>query len=237
MKKHIPNLITCMNLISGSFAIVMALRGQLKLAAFMIIVAAVFDFFDGFTARLLNVQSPIGGDLDSLADVFSFGGAPSMIILVWLEKCLQNLPPAQINGFVQLLPYLALVIPAFSAVRLAKFNNDERQHTEFRGLASPANALFLGFLPLSAEKLPFVNNFWIVLAFVCIFCFLLVCDLPMFSLKFRNFKWKGNEIRFSFLTIALFLLIFFRLGAFPIIILTYILISISLFAIRKIQVL
>lgn len=237
MKKHIPNCITCMNIISGSIAIVMALRGNLTIAALMIILAALFDFLDGFTARLLKVQSPIGVDLDSLADVFSFGGAPTMIIFVWLEQCLQNLPPAMNNAFVRLLPYLVFLIPAFSAVRLAKFNHDERQHSDFLGLPTPANALFLGFLPLSAERLTFVNNFWVVLAFALVFCVLLISEIPMFSLKFKHFKWKGNEIRYCFLALALILLIFFRLGAFPIIILCYILISLTIFTVHKIQLL
>lgn len=238
MKKHIPNCITCMNIICGAISMVLSLHfGFLKLAAIMIILAAMFDFFDGFSARLLKVQSPIGVDLDSLADVFSFGGAPTMIIFVWLEQCMQNLPPAEVNGFVRCLPFLAFLIPAFSAYRLAKFNHDDRQHTEFLGLPTPANALFLGFLPLSADKLTFVNNFWMVLAFILLFCVLLISELPMFSLKFKDFKWKGNQVRFIFLIVAAILFALFRLGSFPIIILVYLLISITIFALNKIQLL
>lgn len=212
--------------------------GLLKPAALFIILAAVFDFFDGFAARMLKVQSPMGVDLDSLADVFSFGGAPAMIIYVWLEQCMQNLSPIYAgNHWVQLLPCLAFLIPAFSAFRLAKFNHDDRQHTDFYGLPTPANALFMGFLPLSADRLPFVSNFWIVLALMLIFCVLLVSDLPMFSLKFKNFTWKDNKVRYLFLILAVVLFAIFRLGSFPIIILSYILISITIFAIHKIQLL
>lgn len=228
-----------MNIICGALSMVMSLHfGFLKLAALFIILAAFFDFFDGFTARMLKVQSPMGVDLDSLADVFSFGGAPAMIIFVWLEQCVMNLPPFYAdNPWVQLLPYLAFLIPAFSAFRLAKFNHDDRQHNDFYGLPTPANALFIGFLPLSADKLPFVNNFWIVLLLMLVFCFLLVSDLPMFSLKFKHFKWKGNEVRYSFLILSVILFAIFRLGSFPIIILSYILISVTIFAIHKIQLL
>lgn len=238
MKKHIPNCITCMNIICGAISMVLSLHyGFLKFAALMIIAAALFDFLDGFTARLLKVQSPLGVDLDSLADVFSFGGAPAMIIYVWLERCMLYLPPAQLNPIVRFLPFLVFLIPAFSAYRLAKFNHDERQHTEFLGLPTPANALFLGFLPLSADKLTFVNNFWIVLALVLVFCVLLVSEMPMFSLKFKHFHWKGNQVRFIFLILAAILFAIFHLGSFPIIILLYLLISITMFAISKIQLL
>lgn len=239
MKKNIPNFITCMNIICGALSMVMSLHfGFLKLAALFIILAALFDFFDGFTARLLKVQSPMGVDLDSLADVFSFGGAPAMIIFVWLEQCVMNLPPFYAdNQWVRLLPYLAFLIPAFSAFRLAKFNHDERQHSDFYGLPTPANALFVGFLPLSADKLPYVNNFWAILVLMLVFCVLLVSDLPMFSLKFKHFKWKDNEVRYSFIILAVILFAIFRLGSFPIIILSYILISVTIFAIHKIQLL
>ncbi len=239
MKKNIPNFITCMNIICGAVSMVMSLHfGLLKPAALFIILAAVFDFFDGFAARMLKVQSPMGVDLDSLADVFSFGGAPAMIIYVWLEQCMQNLSPIYAgNHWVQLLPCLAFLIPAFSAFRLAKFNHDDRQHTDFYGLPTPANALFMGFLPLSADRLPFVSNFWIVLALMLIFCVLLVSDLPMFSLKFKHFKWKDNQVRYLFLILAVVLFAIFRLGSFPIIILSYILISVTIFAIHKIQLL
>lgn len=235
MKKHIPNILTCFNLISGCISIVMALKGNLEAASLLIFVSAFFDFLDGFAARMLKVQSDIGVDMDSLADVVSFGTAPAMILFVWMEQSLHNLTPAlESNFLISILPYFAFLVPAFSALRLANFNHDERQHTEFIGLPTPANALFLGFLHFSADELSFVANFWVLLALTIVFSLLLIANIPMFSLKFKHFRFKGNEIKYSFLLISLILLLIFQLGAFPIIILTYILISLSMFAIKKI---
>ncbi|MCK9339475.1 MAG: CDP-alcohol phosphatidyltransferase family protein [Bacteroidales bacterium] len=225
MKKHIPNIITCCNLVCGCLAILCATRGLLEVASIFIIASAFFDFFDGFAARMLHVQSPIGVDMDSLSDVVSFGVAPTTILFVFMNNLVGNLAPAVRDSFVQYLPYCAFIIPAFSAYRLAKFNHDERQHLEFRGLATPANALFIGFLHFSAQSIPVLNNFWLILAFTFIFAFLLVSDIPMFSLKFKNLHFKENLIRYIFLLVAMVLFIIFRFGAFPIIILTYILIS------------
>lgn len=236
MKKHIPNILTCCNLFTGCISMVMALRGNLEIASILIFVAALFDFLDGFAARMLKVNSDIGVDMDSLADVFSFGGAPAMIMFVWTERCMGNLPPSvQEMGFVQLLPYFVFIIPAFSALRLAHFNHDDRQRNEFRGLATPANALFLGFLHFSSIHLPILSNFWVLLVLTLIFSILLISDIPMFALKFKDLKFRGNEIRYLFLAASLALLIIFRLGAFPIIILTYILISFVTAFIRKTQ--
>lgn len=204
------------------------------MASILLFVCALFDFLDGFAARMLKVQSDIGVDMDSLADVFSFGGAPAMIMFVWMEQCMMNLPPdIQAMGIVHVLPYFSFLIPCFSALRLAKFNHDDRQKNEFRGLATPANALFLGFLHFSAADLPFLANFWVLLALTLIFSILLVVDIPMFSLKFKHIRFKGNEFRYIFLLISLILLLIFKLGAFPIIILTYILISFIAIMIRK----
>lgn len=235
MKKQIPNILTCFNLISGCISIVMALRGNLEMASLLIFSAALFDFLDGFAARMLKVQSPMGVDMDSLADVVSFGTAPAMILFVWMEQALRNLSPDIESMFlVSILPYFAFIVPAFSALRLANFNHDERQHTEFIGLPTPANALFLGFLHFSSDELSFVANFWVLLGLTIIFSLLLIVNIPMFSLKFKNFNIKGNEIKYIFLLISLILLIIFKLGAFPIIILTYILLSLGIFVIKKI---
>lgn len=227
MKKHIPNCITCCNLICGCLSIVFATRGLLPLASLLIIASAIFDFFDGFAARMLKVQSPMGVDMDSLSDVVSFGVAPTIIVFTFLNDCLQNLPPDLRMSSVRYLTYLVFLVPALSACRLAKFNHDERQHTEFRGLATPANALFIGFLHFSARSISVLNNFWVVLGLTLFFAVMLLTDLPMFSLKFKNFAWRENAIRYLFLLVALILLIIFRFGAFPIIILTYLLISLA----------
>ena len=233
MKKQIPNIITCCNLLSGCVAVTFALRGNVESAALLIILSAVFDFFDGFAARLLKVSSPIGKDLDSLADVVSFGLVPAVIIFVFLERCVGGLAPAVREQWGHLLPYIAFIIPPCSALRLAKFNHDERQTTEFRGLATPANALFIGFIPYAAQEMAVLYDFRLTAALVVIFSILLLTDLPMFSLKFHNFKIKDNIIRYLFLIIALILLIIFKLGAFPIIILTYILASVATLPLKK----
>ncbi len=227
MKKHVPNMITCCNLISGCLSITFAWRGMLEVASLLILLAATFDFFDGFAARMLHVQSAIGVDMDSLADVVSFGVAPTMILSAFLSQLVGNMSPAFRVSWGTWLPYLVFVIPALSAVRLARFNHDDRQHTEFRGLATPANALFIGFLHFSARSISVLNSFWTVFILALLFGCLLLTDIPMFSLKFKNLSWKENNLRFIFLAISLILFIIFRLGAFPIIILVYILISLA----------
>lgn len=238
MKKHIPNILTCCNLACGCLSVIAALTGNLESAALWIIVSAVFDFFDGFAARLLKVSSPIGKELDSLSDVVSFGVAPAMIIYTWLCRCLYELPPHQINGFTNLLPITVLIVPVLSAVRLAKFNLDERQTTHFLGLPTPANALFLGFIPVAAERMTILNNFWVVWLLTIFLAFLLVSEITMISLKFKDFKFKGiNIARYLLLLVGILLIVVFRMGAFPIIILAYLLISFSVHALIKMQVL
>lgn len=232
MKKHIPNLITSCNLVSGCLSILFATRGMLGVASLMILLSATFDFFDGFSARMLKVQSPMGVDMDSLADIVSFGVAPTTIVFVFLTQLVGTLPPAMRDSWVHFLPFCVFVVPALSAFRLAKFNHDERQHEEFRGLATPANALFIGFLHFSARSIPVFSNFWVVLSLVLIFAVLLVTDLPMFSLKFKNLRFKENLVRYIFLLLAAVLLLIFRLGACPIIILVYILTSLILIPVK-----
>jgi len=234
MKKHIPNLLTCCNALLGSLAIVFAFQGFLETAALLILGAAALDFLDGFAARLLNAKSVIGPDLDSLADVISFGLAPSVILFVWMSFCFTNLPPELQSFPLTLLPYFALLIVPFSVYRLAKFNNDKRQTEEFYGLATPANAFFIGFLPFAANYLPFLDNFWMLLGLTFIFSILLVIDLPMFSLKFTTFNFKKNWVRYLFLLLSAFLLGAFQLAAFPIIVLLYIFISLIQFGLTKI---
>ncbi len=235
MKKHIPNIITSCNLVSGCLSILFATRGMLEVASLLILLSATFDFFDGFAARLLKVQSPMGVDMDSLADVVSFGVAPTTIVFVFLTQLVGTLPPELRDSWVHLLPFCVFVVPAMSAFRLAKFNHDERQHEEFRGLATPANALFIGFLHFSSRSIPLFSNFWLVLTLVLIFSVLLITDIPMFSLKFKNLHFKENAVRYIFLLMAAVLLIIFRLGACPIIILMYILTSLILIPLKHLK--
>ena len=207
MKKHIPNTITCLNLISGCIATYWAFQGEYKLALLFIIIGAVFDFFDGMSARLLHVSSPIGKELDSLADDITFGFAPSAIVFCKLQEFF----PLSDTFPNKWIPFLAFVMAAFSALRLAKFNLDERQAMGFIGLPTPANALFWASLIVDCgdwlTTLP--HAAWIVLAGVFVSCYLLVSEIPMFALKFKTWGWKGNETKYIFLMtcIPMFLLL------------------------------
>ena len=220
MKKHIPNTITCCNLISGCIATYWAFQGDYRLALLFIVIGAVFDFFDGMTARLLHVSSPIGKELDSLADDITFGFAPSAIVFSFLSPLTTQLSPY--------IPYLAFVMAAFSALRLAKFNLDERQTLGFIGLPTPANALFWGSLIVGAGQyiasLPYTA--YIILIGTFVSCFLLISEIPMFALKFKSWGWKGNEVKYIFLLTCIPLLFFFRISGLSVIIAWYVVLSI-----------
>ena len=192
IKKHIPNTITCCNLLSGCVAIVFALYGNPEMALLWIVIGAVFDFFDGMSARLLGVSSPIGKELDSLADDVTFGVAPACIVFNFLVSIPQH--------FMTFLPFVAFLIAAFSALRLAKFNLDERQTTSFIGLPTPANALFWGALIVSMGHYLASSPYLVAAVIVMIFisCYLLVAELPLFALKFKHWGWKGNEVKYIF---------------------------------------
>ena len=190
---NIPNTITCLNLISGCIATYWAFQGDYRMALLFIVIGAVFDFFDGMVARLLHVSSPIGKELDSLAEDITFGFAPSAIIFSYLSHLTSYISP--------LIPYLAFIMAAFSALRLAKFNLDERQALGFIGLPTPANALFWGALigGLQGYDIHFEGIEWCIIAGVFISSYLLISEIPMFALKFKTWGWKGNEIKYIFL--------------------------------------
>ena len=211
IRKHIPNTITCMSLVSGCIATVVALQGNLLWAAIWIIIAAVFDFLDGFAARLLKAYSPMGKELDSLSDMVSFGVAPGMIVFWMLSQA--SLSLGEIGRYI---PYLAFVIPAFSGLRLAKFNIDERQTTSFNGMPVPANALFWASAGYSLAPLAQANPvLFIVVTLVVALAtsLLLVSEIPMFSLKIKSVAWKGNERRYILVGCAvLFVALFGMLG-------------------------
>ena len=205
MKKHIPNTITCCNLISGCTATYYAFLGDYYTALLFIVIGAVFDFFDGMSARLLHVSSEIGKELDSLADDITFGFAPSAIVFSFLNSFHIHLP---------FVPFLAFLIAAFSALRLAKFNLDERQALGFIGLPTPANALFWGALIANLNfhrwlEPYMIPNFWlyVILVLIPISCYLLVSEIPMFALKFKTWGWKGNEVKYIFLLTCIPLLL------------------------------
>lgn len=197
IKKSIPNIVTCCSLVSGCIACVMALKGQIPLATLWIVVAAVFDFCDGFAARSLHAYSPMGKELDSLSDMVSFGVAPGMIAFWLLEQACMTTPV--LGSAATYIPYLALVIPVFSGLRLAKFNIDERQTTSFIGMPVPAHALFWASIGYAFSSSMPVDNIGFIVGIVVVavlFSLLLVSEIPMFSLKVKSLKWKGNELRY-----------------------------------------
>lgn len=219
MKKHIPNTITCCNLISGCIATYFAFLGDFEIALLFIVIGAIFDFFDGMSARLLGVSSPIGKELDSLADDITFGFAPSAIIFSYLST---------FHIHYLFVPFLAFIMAAFSALRLAKFNLDERQALGFIGLPTPANALFWGSLIAGAgvwlSEWPYTP--YIIVAGIFISSYLLIAEIPMFALKFKHWGWKGNEVKYIFVLSCIPLLIWLGVSGFAAIIAWYILLSI-----------
>lgn len=234
MRKHIPNLITLMNAASGSLAIVLAMYGHLGTAALLLVAAMVFDFFDGMTARLLHVKSDMGKELDSLADMVSFGVAPAVFAHLLM---LQILPGGGIDGWPgwtvvqKIMVFVPLVIPVFSAYRLAKFNLDVRQATSFIGLPTPANAMFWMSLVYGSYYLPgmygyLFANTWTLAICAVILSVLLISELPMFSLKISGFGWKENKSRYCYFFTLLVLVVIFRKAAILFIIPLYIFFSV-----------
>lgn len=220
MKKHIPNTITCCNLISGCIATYYAFQGDFLIALLFIIIGAVFDFFDGMSARLLGVSSPIGKELDSLADDITFGFAPSAIVFGFLSPLTSHISP--------LIAFLAFIMAAFSALRLAKFNLDERQALGFIGLPTPANALFWGSLIVGLQQhdIAFSGMEWVILVGTFISSYLLIAEIPMFALKFKHWGWKGNEIKYIFVLSCIPLLLFLGVSGFAAIIAWYVVLSV-----------
>ena len=202
--KNLPNAVTCCNLLAGAAAVMMASEGHFRYALLLIIAGAVFDFLDGLTARALKVQSPIGKELDSLADCITFGLAPSVMLMQTIR--LQTEASNYAWGWWSAV---ALLMAAFSALRLAKFNTDERQTSSFIGLATPANALFWASLIAAFPSLPSLAQ-WIpcaMIALMLLSCWLLVAELPFFSLKFKSLCWADNKVRYIFLIGAILLIV------------------------------
>lgn len=217
MRKHIPNLLTGLNAVSGTLAVFMALYGRVELAAVFVLAGMLFDFFDGLAARLLHVKSEMGKELDSLADMVSFGVAPAVLAHVLIRNVVTENMTVEMSALPFIsrsLVYVPLVIPFFSAFRLAKFNLDTRQTTSFIGMPVPAHALFWVGLVFAAHYLPDVytslfGNAWVLALCVVILSLLLVSGLPMFSLKISGFGWKANRIRYIyFLTLLLIAVLF-----------------------------
>lgn len=223
MIKHIPNSITCCNLLSGCISIVLMCNGYAVAAGIMIFIAAIFDFFDGFAARLLKAYSPLGAQLDSLSDVVSFGVAPSFIIYYYLDQIVGF----EIAGF-NIIPFAAFFLAIFAELRLAKFNIDDRQTTSFIGLPTPAMGLFVASLPftLKSEMLvsmsKFITNQYFLLAIIILFSFLMVSEIPFFSLKIKNLRFKENKHIYILAIFAIISFIVLGFAAIPFVILFYI---------------
>ncbi|GIM54193.1 phosphatidylserine synthase [Capnocytophaga cynodegmi] len=230
MRKQIPNIITLLNLFCGTIAVVLAVQNKLDTAFFFVALGIFFDFFDGFFARLLNVKSDLGLQLDSLADMVTSGVVPGVGMFQLLSKSnfvLQN------NGlFAEIFPYFGFFITLASAYRLAKFNIDTRQTTGFIGLPTPANALFILSLPviLQHHSTDFLENIlqntWILVVITLLSSYMLNAEVPLFALKFKDYSFQNNKIRYIFLIISILGLLSFKLIAVPVIIVFYIFISI-----------
>lgn len=221
--KHIPNILTCCNLLSGCMAIVFSAQGHFLTAFMFLVIAAVFDFLDGMAARLLKAYSLIGKELDSLADVVSFGVAPGMMLYYLLYSY------GPLLGYASYLPYMAFIIPALSALRLAKFNVDDRQTDSFIGLPVPAHALFWGSAVCTiisyTDRLEDIHVV-ILCAMAVASSLLLTSEIPMFSLKFKSLKWKDNRLRYLFILASLALIIGLKLPGIAAAIILYIILSI-----------
>ena len=216
MKRHLPNLLTCCNLICGCFGIVFVLEGRDIPAAYFVWLAGAFDFFDGFAARMLKVTSIIGKELDSLADVVSFGVLPSLVMYRMISGASDS----------SALPYVAFIIAVFSALRLAIFNVDDTQRDSFRGLNTPANTIFITSLPLLYNQVgQWLYQPAVLVAITVVFSLLLVSRIEFFAFKFKSFRWEDNKIRYIFLILSAVLLVIFRFVGIPLIIILYIVLS------------
>jgi CDP-diacylglycerol--serine O-phosphatidyltransferase len=217
IKAQIPNALTLLNLLFGVIGIVWVLDGRVLTGAYFVLIAAGFDFLDGFAARLLKVQSDMGKELDSLADVVSFGVLPGLILFMMTKTS------ADPDSF---LPYLTLIVPMLSAYRLAKFNLDTRQSDRFIGLPTPANALLLSTLPYLALQWSFLGDWLsrpiIIIGLAWIFAILLVSEIPLIALKFKNFTFSKNKFRYILIVLSLVIFASLQLAGIPLVILVYI---------------
>lgn len=241
IKKHIPNAITCGNLFCGCLAIVCAFKGELVWTAYLVGIAAVLDFFDGFVARLLKVGGEMGKQLDSLADMVTFGVVPGVVMFNMMPNhygmgFLNSPNECYDQPILELLFQLSgFIITIFSCIRLAKFNIDTRQTDSFIGVPTPANTILICSIPLINHFQPDIlgfhiytltGNSYFLIGLTLLMSYLLIAELPLFALKFKNFGWADNKIRYSFLIISVILLILFQFIAIPFIIFLYIVLSI-----------
>ena len=227
IKKHIPNLITLLNLFCGCIAIVFASRQDFEMAFYFVCLGIFLDFFDGFFARLFKVSSPLGLQLDSLADMVTSGVVPGFVMFFLLSSSQHEISAHP------MIPYLGFIVTLGSCYRLANFNIDTRQTDSFIGLPTPANALFILSLPLvlkysdSIFTLEILTNQWILLAITLFSAYILNAEIPLFSLKLKKFNFKDNALQIVFLSLSLLLLFFFHFLGIPLLIILYILLSVG----------
>ncbi|SDL87551.1 CDP-diacylglycerol---serine O-phosphatidyltransferase [Salinimicrobium catena] len=240
LRKHVPNTITILNLLCGSIATIFAVQGNLVMAAIFVGLGIFFDFFDGLAARMLNVKSELGLQLDSLADMITSGVVPGIVMFQLFRKSLPRYEATAVdweagNDLMEWnFPVLALVgllVTAASGYRLAKFNIDERQTDSFIGLPTPANALLIISLPLILIFQPqpalveIILNPWFLVALTLFSCYMLNAEIPLFALKFTTWSFVENKLRYFFLLYCLILVIFVQFAAIPLIILSYVILS------------
>ncbi|MGN0002779.1 MAG: CDP-diacylglycerol--serine O-phosphatidyltransferase [Sphingobacterium composti] len=217
MKKYIPNTITSLNLFSGCIGILMVLKGDYLTAFYCVLASGIFDFFDGLVARLLKVKSLIGKELDSLADVVSFGFLPGAILYTMIREVSTS----------EYLPYIGFVVTVFSALRLAKFNIDERQTSDFIGVNTPMNTFLIVSLPFIGQVYPqYIYNIYVLIGVTMLTSILLVSELKLFSMKLNSLKWGVNKFKYLFLIISLILVAWMEILAIPLVFVLYILFSI-----------
>lgn len=216
MKQHIPNIVTSLNLFSGCIAALAALKGDFNLTLICMIASGVFDFCDGMIARFLGVSSPMGRELDSLADVISFGMVPSLVLYTMMQ-------PYEIFGGMS---YIAFLIVIFSAWRLAKFNIDERQSVDFIGLNTPMNSFFIISLPYIQQRFPYLfEGGYLLIILIILLSSLLISEIRLFSMKFAGLSWNQNKYRYLFLISSLFLVSILKIISVPIVLLLYFIFS------------
>lgn len=268
---NLANLITGSNMLCGFIAILLALAGRIDIAPFFIFLGAVLDFFDGFVARKIGVSGAMGKQLDSLADVITFGVAPGVITLVmivlgvdnsslfpaedttrvfqndltyytyfqvsaWMQALVYNVPN-NFDASIKFLPFVAMIIPFLSMFRLAKFNIDERQTDRFHGLPTPLNTMFFMFFPLyfslnienwahQGKFIHWIFDCYTIAGIAVVMSLMMITDIPLIALKFKNFSWKDNKFRYLLVGKSLIIILIFQLWAIPIIVILYLILSI-----------
>jgi CDP-diacylglycerol--serine O-phosphatidyltransferase len=267
---NLANILTGLNMLSGFISIVLALAGRIDIAPLFILLGAILDFFDGFVARKLGVSAPIGKQLDSLADVVTFGIAPGVLTMVmivlgvdwssliplegatktyqndltyyvyfqisaWFQALFYNVPN-NFDASIKFLPFVAMIIPFLSMFRLAKFNVDERQTDRFHGVPTPLNTIFFTFFPLyfylnidswahQGKFIHFLFDCYSIAAIAVLMSLLMITDIPLLALKFKNFSWKENQFRYLLVGKSLIIILIFQLWAIPIIVILYLILS------------